>query len=69
MEDKNLRKFRIAYTLLWEATGRIPRTSLMTQRVNDATIMEAYGFDKNLTEPQIINLLLQQYQKLIKQKR
>ena len=42
---------------------------LQAHRANDAAVMEAYGFDKNLTEPQIINLLLQQYQKLIKQKR
>lgn len=31
---------------------------------NDAAVMEAYGFDKNLDESQIVTLLLQCYQKL-----
>ena len=37
---------------------------LKAHRANDAAVMEAYGFDKNLDESQIVALLLQRYQKL-----
>ncbi|MDE7374319.1 MAG: methylase [Odoribacter sp.] len=37
---------------------------LKAHRANDAAVMEAYGFDKNLNENQIVTLLLQQYKKL-----
>ncbi len=37
---------------------------LKAHRANDAAVMEAYGFDKNLDESQIVTLLLQCYQKL-----
>ena len=37
---------------------------LKAHRANDAVVMEAYGFDKNLNESQIVTLLLQQYKKL-----
>ncbi len=38
---------------------------LKAHRTNDAAVMEAYGFDKNLSENQIVALLLQCYRKLI----
>ncbi len=39
---------------------------LKAHRNNDAAIMEAYGFDKNLSESEIVARLFQRYQKLTK---
>lgn len=37
---------------------------LQAHRTNDAAVMDAYGFDRNLDESQIVTLLLRRYQKL-----
>lgn len=43
----------IVFSELWDA-----------HRANDAAVMEAYGFDKNLTETEIVTRLFQLYQNL-----
>lgn len=35
-----------------------------THRANDAAVMEAYGFRKDMTEPEIVAELFKMYQKL-----
>ena len=37
-------------------------------RANDAAVMEAYGFRKDMTEPEIVAELFKMYQKLIENK-
>ncbi|MBO5546147.1 MAG: methylase, partial [Bacteroidales bacterium] len=36
-------------------------------RANDAAVMEAYGFRKDMTEPEIVAELFKMYQKLTKE--
>lgn len=38
---------------------------LKVHQANDAAVMEAYGFAKNLDEMQIVNRLLRQYKELL----
>ena len=41
---------------------------LKAHRANDAAVMEAYGFRKDMTEPEIVAELFKMYQKLTKDK-
>ena len=38
---------------------------MKAHRANDAAVMEAYGFRKDMTEPEIVAELLKMYQKLV----
>ena len=43
----------------------MPKDLRDAHKANDAAVLDAYGFDKNLTESEIVAELLNLYQKLI----
>ena len=45
----------------------MPEELLKAHKANDAAVCEAYGFDKNISEEEIVSALMNLYEKISKE--
>ena len=78
--DEQINKIEATAQAILDARTMYPNSSLAAlyddltmpielrkaHRANDAVVMEAYGFRKDMTEPEIVAELFKMYEKLIK---